>query len=219
MPHRPNAANGHLVRTPELRVWIAGDTSLFDDMTKIPELAGGPIDLAIVPIGGWGARLSGGHLDAGRAAQACGLVGARAAMPYHWGTLYAPGTVDRPPRLDGRPGRGVPRPARVERPRVPFARAEAGRERDPLGTPSRMRHAPHMFGHVTDVRRATPRTDHVLADPRLQAAAARLGPRIVKQAVVDGAGALPDGPGRSRGGRRHRAGGAPGHRHARCVRC
>ncbi len=36
---------------------------------------------------------------------------------------------------------------------------------------------------MSDPRRATPRTDQVLADPRLQAAAARLGPGLVKQAV------------------------------------
>ncbi len=35
-----------------------------------------------------------------------------------------------------------------------------------------------------DVRRSTPRTDHVLADPRLRAAAQRLGPDLVKRAVV-----------------------------------
>jgi L-seryl-tRNA(Ser) seleniumtransferase len=40
---------------------------------------------------------------------------------------------------------------------------------------------------VPDPRRATPRTDHVLADPRLQDAAARLGPTLVRRAV---AGAL-----------------------------
>ena len=40
---------------------------------------------------------------------------------------------------------------------------------------------------MPDPRRATPRTDHVLSDERLQAAAARLGPALVKQAV---AGAL-----------------------------
>ena len=35
MPHRPNAANGHLVRAPGLSVWLAGDTSLYprDDAT------------------------------------------------------------------------------------------------------------------------------------------------------------------------------------------
>ncbi|WP_435748215.1 L-seryl-tRNA(Sec) selenium transferase, partial [Nocardioides sp. SYSU DS0663] len=35
-----------------------------------------------------------------------------------------------------------------------------------------------------DARRATPRTDAVLADPRLREAAARLGDRLVKQSVV-----------------------------------
>ena len=108
MPHRPNAANGHLVRTPDLRVWVAGDTELFDGMAEIPELAGGPIDLAVVPVGGWGARLSAGHLDAGRAAQACALVGAAVAMPYHWGTLYAPGTSTVPRGWMDAPGKAFP---------------------------------------------------------------------------------------------------------------
>jgi L-seryl-tRNA(Ser) seleniumtransferase len=37
----------------------------------------------------------------------------------------------------------------------------------------------------TDPRRLVPRTDAVLADPRLQAATGRLGPRAVKRAVVE----------------------------------
>ena len=37
---------------------------------------------------------------------------------------------------------------------------------------------------VPDPRRATPRTDAVLADPRLLEAAARLGPALVKRAVT-----------------------------------
>ena len=36
---------------------------------------------------------------------------------------------------------------------------------------------------MTDQRRSTPRTDHVLADPRLREAATRVGERLVKQAV------------------------------------
>jgi L-seryl-tRNA(Ser) seleniumtransferase len=36
---------------------------------------------------------------------------------------------------------------------------------------------------VTDQRRSTPRTDHVLSDPRLQAATQRVGDRLVKRAV------------------------------------
>jgi len=96
MPHRPNAANGHLVRTPQHLIWLAGDTAFYDDMAAIPDLAGGPIDLAVVPIGGWGPRLSGGHLGPVTASDACRTVGAAAAMPYHWGTLHFPGAAQAP---------------------------------------------------------------------------------------------------------------------------
>jgi L-ascorbate metabolism protein UlaG (beta-lactamase superfamily) len=90
MPHRPNAANGHLVRAPGLSVWVAGDTSLYPEMTDLPRLAGGRVDLAVVPVGGWGPRLSPGHLDPEQAARACAAAEARHAMPVHWGTLHAP---------------------------------------------------------------------------------------------------------------------------------
>lgn len=91
MPHRPNGAHGHLVRAGEHTIWVAGDTELFSQMADLPRLAGAPIDLAVVPISGWGPRLSAGHMDADRAARACALVGARAAVPVHWGTLHLPG--------------------------------------------------------------------------------------------------------------------------------
>ena len=96
MPHRPNEAHGHLLRMGETRIWVAGDTSLYDEMADLPDLAGGPIDLAVVPVGGWGPRLSGGHMDCTQAAEACALVGARVAMPYHWGTLHSPGASQAP---------------------------------------------------------------------------------------------------------------------------
>jgi L-ascorbate metabolism protein UlaG (beta-lactamase superfamily) len=96
MPHRPNDAYGHLVRTPTWRVWLAGDTSLYPEMVELPDLAGGPIDLAVVPVGGWGPRLSGGHMDPEQAARACAVVGARAAVPYHWGTFYVPSQRNTP---------------------------------------------------------------------------------------------------------------------------
>lgn len=98
MPHRPNATNGHLVRvrTPGrpgagTRVWAVGDTEHFPGMAHLPRLAGGPVDVALVPVGGWGPRLSGGHLDPVRAARVCAEVGVRVAVPVHWGTLHAPG--------------------------------------------------------------------------------------------------------------------------------
>ncbi|MBV9830204.1 MAG: MBL fold metallo-hydrolase [Marmoricola sp.] len=104
MPHRPNEACGHLVRSRDTCVWIAGDTSMYPELADLPELAGGPIDLAVVPIHGWGPRLSGGHLDSETAAEACAMVGAAAAMPYHWGSLHAPGMQQRPPGWMDRPG-------------------------------------------------------------------------------------------------------------------
>jgi L-ascorbate metabolism protein UlaG (beta-lactamase superfamily) len=96
MPHRPNDAHGHLIRSPACRIWVAGDTSLFGGMKQVPDLLGGRVDLAVVPISGWGPRLSRGHLDPVQAAEACVLVGARAVLPVHWGTLHLPGLRNVP---------------------------------------------------------------------------------------------------------------------------
>ncbi len=90
MPHRPNAANGHLVRGPSGVVWLAGDTDLYPGMEGLEEMAGAPVDVAVVPIGGWGPRLSPGHMGPDEAAVACRLSGARLAVPVHWKTLHVP---------------------------------------------------------------------------------------------------------------------------------
>lgn len=104
MPHRPNVTHGFVVATESFRVWFAGDTAPFAAMADLPALAGGPIDLALVPVGGWGPRLSGGHMDAVQAARACAVVGARAAVPVHWGTLHAPVSRRLPPGWMDRAG-------------------------------------------------------------------------------------------------------------------
>jgi L-ascorbate metabolism protein UlaG (beta-lactamase superfamily) len=90
MPHRPNDAHGHLLRGPSGAVWVAGDTALHPEMSMLAEMAGGPVDLAIVPIGGWGPRLSPGHMNPEQAATAVSRAGARWALPVHWGTLHPP---------------------------------------------------------------------------------------------------------------------------------
>ncbi|MFF2012104.1 MBL fold metallo-hydrolase [Streptomyces sp. NPDC058195] len=68
----------------EARTYFAGDTGLFDDMAE----AVGPVDVALLPVGGWGPNLGHGHLDAGRAAQALALLEPRSAVPVHYGTYW-----------------------------------------------------------------------------------------------------------------------------------
>lgn len=66
------------------RIYFAGDTDLFDGMREL----GPDLDLALLPIWGWGPSLGLGHLDPERAARAAALLSPRLAIPIHWGTLY-----------------------------------------------------------------------------------------------------------------------------------
>ena len=91
MPHRPNGVTGMLVRGGGVVVWFAGDTSLHPDMKLLPELAGAPVDLALLPVGGWGPRLSPGHMGPAQAAEATALSRARHVIPIHYGTLHPSG--------------------------------------------------------------------------------------------------------------------------------
>ena len=47
-----------------------------------------PVDLALVPVGGWGPTLGPLHMDPDEGAEAVGRVGARWAVPVHWGTFW-----------------------------------------------------------------------------------------------------------------------------------
>jgi L-ascorbate metabolism protein UlaG (beta-lactamase superfamily) len=64
-------------------VYFAGDTELFQDMASL-----GPVDVALVPISGWGSRLGAGHMDSRDAADAVRLLQASIAVPIHWGTYF-----------------------------------------------------------------------------------------------------------------------------------
>jgi L-ascorbate metabolism protein UlaG (beta-lactamase superfamily) len=66
------------------RVYFAGDTDLFDGMREL----GPGLDVALLPIWGWGPSIGTGHLDPARAARAAALIEPRTAIPIHWGTLY-----------------------------------------------------------------------------------------------------------------------------------
>ena len=84
-PFAPRAAAlGYLLEGPR-RIYFAGDTDLFPGMSALT----GRVDVALLPIGGWGPRVPAGHLDPDRAAEAVARIRPPIAVPIHWGTLRA----------------------------------------------------------------------------------------------------------------------------------
>ena len=75
----------------EQRIVFLGDTDLFEEMAHL----GSGLDVALVPVWGWGPTLGAGHLDPERAARAMQMLRPRIAIPIHWGTFapwnFAPG--------------------------------------------------------------------------------------------------------------------------------
>jgi L-ascorbate metabolism protein UlaG (beta-lactamase superfamily) len=113
---------GYLVRG-ERTIYFAGDTELFDGMADLlPEMSepvrgtagrtptrSSRIDVALVPVAGWGPKLGPGHMDPLDAARAIAMLAPRLAIPIHWGTLLPFGGARRhrallhdPPRLFAR---------------------------------------------------------------------------------------------------------------------
>ena len=64
-------------------MYFAGDTDVFAEMVELA-----PVDVALLPIWGWGPTMGPGHMDPARAAEAAGLLAAAVAVPIHWGTYY-----------------------------------------------------------------------------------------------------------------------------------
>lgn len=92
--HMPSL--GFVVEGPS-RLYFAGDTDLFPGMGEL-----GRLDVALLPVWGWGKRLPRGHLTPERAARAAALIRPERAVPIHWGTYAAPRAwlpePDRPAR-------------------------------------------------------------------------------------------------------------------------
>lgn len=76
-------ALGYLLKGTR-EVFFAGDTDVH------PELEGlaGELDLALLPIWGWGHKLGPGHMDPRGAAQAAALLQPALTVPIHWGTYF-----------------------------------------------------------------------------------------------------------------------------------
>lgn len=75
---------GFVTRTAEEAVYFAGDTDVFTGMREI-----GPVDVALLPVAGWGPKVPAGHLNPRNAARAAALIRPRVAIPIHWGTLHS----------------------------------------------------------------------------------------------------------------------------------
>jgi L-ascorbate metabolism protein UlaG (beta-lactamase superfamily) len=91
---------GFVVEGGGRRAYFAGDTDVFPGMREIGDLG---LELALLPVWGWGPTIGDGHMNPSRAAEALTLLRPRVAMPIHWGTLYPvslhrwrPGPLVRP---------------------------------------------------------------------------------------------------------------------------
>lgn len=85
-PHSRLSAHamGYVFRSKNRSVYFAGDTDIFDAMADV-----GPVDVALVPVWGWGPTLGERHLNPITAARATALLQPTHVIPIHWGT-YSP---------------------------------------------------------------------------------------------------------------------------------
>jgi L-ascorbate metabolism protein UlaG (beta-lactamase superfamily) len=119
-PHRAPAL-GYVVEGAA-RTYFAGDTGLFEGMAE----AVGPVDVALLPVGGWGPWLGEEHLDAERAAQALVQLRPRYAVPVHYGTYWPIGMDAVRPHEFHAPGDEFARKAGAMAPQVAVRRLSHG---------------------------------------------------------------------------------------------
>lgn len=95
MPWNREAETLGFVVDGSQRFYYAGDTDIFEAMSELhPRL-----DLALMPVWGWGPKLGVGHLDPVRAAQATAMIRPRVVVPVHWGGYLPAGMASRRPEL------------------------------------------------------------------------------------------------------------------------
>ena len=90
---------GYLLEGGGSTVYASGDTDLFDGMAVLGKRS---VDVALLPVWGWGPNLGPGHLDPVSAADAVALVRPRIVVPVHWGTLAVAGLANVPNPVRGR---------------------------------------------------------------------------------------------------------------------
>lgn len=100
LPWRPKVEPMGFLIEGTHKIYFAGDTDIFPEMSNI----GKKLDLAFLPVWGWGPNLGRGHMDPHRAAEALVLLQPSVAIPIHWGTygpigfgLFRPWFLTQPP--------------------------------------------------------------------------------------------------------------------------
>jgi L-ascorbate metabolism protein UlaG (beta-lactamase superfamily) len=94
--------------------YFAGDTSRFPEMSEVSP----SLDMALLPVGGWGPWLRGHHLDPREAAACLPLLDPAAAVPIHYGTFWPRGLGWLRSRAFYEPGREFADHARTAAPGV-----------------------------------------------------------------------------------------------------
>jgi L-ascorbate metabolism protein UlaG (beta-lactamase superfamily) len=123
MPFGPQRAPAlGFVITGEARTYFAGDTGLFEAMAE----SVGEVDVALLPVGGWGPFLGQEHLDARRAAEALAALRPRSAVPVHYGTYWPVGMDGVRPHEFHTPGDEFVRQAALLAPEVSVYRPAHG---------------------------------------------------------------------------------------------
>ena len=86
------------------------------------------LDVALLPVAGWGPTLGPGHMDPLDAARALRLLNPRLAIPIHWGTLLPIGISGRYRARLGDPPRQFAKHAESLAPAVEVRILEPGQE-------------------------------------------------------------------------------------------
>jgi L-ascorbate metabolism protein UlaG (beta-lactamase superfamily) len=110
-------------------VYFAGDTDLFDGMVDISQR----VDVALLPVWGWGPTLGVGHMDPYRAARAVQLLQPSLVIPIHWGTYFPSGLRPIMPQFIAQPPYDFARYANQITPEVPVCVLDPGDALDLTG--------------------------------------------------------------------------------------
>jgi L-ascorbate metabolism protein UlaG (beta-lactamase superfamily) len=97
-------------------VYFPGDTDLHPGMADLA----GRLDVALLPVWGWGPTIGDGHMNPERAAAAAAMLGPRLAIPIHWGTFYPAGLRRVIPQPFESPGSRFATAMTEAAPHVPF---------------------------------------------------------------------------------------------------